>query len=477
MNATMSRTDKIAYRDLLEERGRRLRYNAIKRYKPYPKQAEFHAHGLKYDERCLGAGNQLGKTLAGSMESAYHLTGCYPDDWRGRVIPHANVGWVGGVTGEVIRDTTQKLLVGRLQRGPDELGTGSIPRDCIIDVVKGPMGDKGSLDHVKVRHKDRGISLAYFKSYATGREKWQGDTIDWYWYDEEPPYDIYSEGKTRTNKGQVGRFGWMTFTPLLGMTDVVNQFYKKPTSVQKLIMMTINDVGHYTDEEKKNIIAGYEDWELDARINGIPTLGSGRIFRYKEEDIRERHISDIPKHWALLNGLDFGWDHPQACVQIAWDKDEDVIHVIRGRKARETKPLEMWAMVRAWADGIPTAWPHDGFSHDKGSGKQLAEQYSDVGFDMHHEHTTHEEGGFGVEAALTEMHDRFSSKRLRVDEGLEEFWEEFRLYHRKNGVIVKLNDDFISALRYAIMMKRYAKSRAELEYVYEEPIFETDFPR
>jgi len=472
----MNKAEKIEYIGILEEKASRIKYNAIKQYKPYPKQAEFHAHGLKYNERCLGAGNQLGKTLAGSGEASYHATGLYPDDWKGRRFTKANVGWVGGVTGEVIRDTTQKLLVGRLQLGDDEMGTGSIPRHTIIDIVKGPMGEKGCLDHVKIRHVDRGISLIYFKSYATGREKWQGDTIDWVWFDEEPSYDIYSEGRTRTNKGQLGRFGWMTFTPLLGMTDVVNQFYKTPTRVQKLTMMTINDVTHYTDEEKENIIAGYEEWERDARINGIPTLGSGRIFRYKEEDIKEPHVSDIPKHWALLNGIDFGWNHPQAVVQIAWDKDEDIIHVIRGKKASETLPINMWMQCKAWAEGVPTAWPHDGFQHDKGSGKQLADQYSDAGFDMHHEHTTHEEGGFGVEAALTEMHERFASKRLRVDEGLGDFWDEFRLYHRKNGVIVKLNDDFISALRYAIMMKRFAQSRAELDYVYVEPDFGTDMP-
>ena len=413
------------------------------------------------------------------MEAAFHATGLYPDWWEGARFKKANVGWVGGVTGDTIRDTTQKLLVGRAQQGEDALGTGSIPKDCIIECAKSPHGGKDLLDHVKVRHVDGGVSVILFKSYAMGREKWQGDTIDWVWFDEEPPYDIYSEGKTRTNKGQLGRFTMLTFTPLLGMTDVVNQFYKTPTSAQHLTLMGIKDVDHYTDEEKKVIIEGYEEWEREARVNGIPILGSGRVFRYAEDKISEPHIASdqIPKHWALLNGLDFGWDHPQACVQIAWDKDNDVIHVLRGQKARETKPDEMWVRCRSWADEVPTAWPHDGFQHDKGSGLQLAEQYREAGFNMLHEHATHEEGGNGVEAGLVEMHERFASGRLKIDESLEDFWDEYRLYHRDNGKLVKERDDFISAVRYAIMMKRFAQTRAELEPAYVEPEFYSDMPR
>jgi hypothetical protein len=53
---------------------------------------------------------------------------------------------------------------------------------------------------------------------------------------------------------------------------------------------------------------------------------------------------------------------------------------------------------------------------------------------------------------------------------LADWFEEFELYHRKDGLIVKLNDDLISASRYALMMKRYATIRrqakplAEIEY-------------
>ncbi|KKK48751.1 hypothetical protein LCGC14_3141960, partial [marine sediment metagenome] len=37
------------------------------------------------------------------------------------------------------------------------------------------------------------------------------------------------------------------------------------------------------------------------------------------------------------------------------------------------------------------------------------------------------------------------------------WFEEMRLYHRKDGQIVKQYDDLMDATRYAFMMRRYAK--------------------
>ena len=60
---------------LLAEQERRITENRLGHYKPYPKQAEFHAAGATHRERLLMAGNQLGKTLAGGFEVAMHATG------------------------------------------------------------------------------------------------------------------------------------------------------------------------------------------------------------------------------------------------------------------------------------------------------------------------------------------------------------------------------------------------------------------
>ncbi|BAB49064.1 terminase large subunit domain-containing protein [Mesorhizobium japonicum] len=67
-----------------------------------------------------------------------------------------------------------------------------------------------------------GESVLSFKSFEKGREKWQGETLHGVWFDEEPPLDIYSEGLTRTNA--TSGITIVTFTPLLGMSDVVLLF-------------------------------------------------------------------------------------------------------------------------------------------------------------------------------------------------------------------------------------------------------------
>lgn len=200
----------------------------LAQYQPYPKQEQFHALGAEpRSERLFMAGNQLGKTWAGAYETAIHLTGRYPDWWRGAVFDKPVKAWVAGVTGESTRDNPQRLLI-----GPPQIegawGMASVPRETLKDTRRA-MGVANLLDSAIVKwggggDVQMGESILMFKAYEKGRQKWQGDTIDLLWCDEEPPADIYSEGRTRTQKGQRGTFTYITFTPLLGMSDVVAQF-------------------------------------------------------------------------------------------------------------------------------------------------------------------------------------------------------------------------------------------------------------
>ena len=59
------------------------------------------------------------------------------------------------------------------------------------------------------------------------------------------------------------------------------------------------------------------------------------------------------------------------------------------------------------------------------------------------------------------MVDRMQTGRLKVFEHLEDWFEEFELYHRKDGIVVKERDDLLSASRYALMSLRYARTEPE----------------
>ena len=209
-------------------------YNQLASYRPYLKQIGFHAAGKEHGERLLMAGNQLGKTLAGGMEWAMHLTGRYPDWWTGRVFDEPVRLWAAGVTAESTRDNPQRVLVGSPPQ-KERWGTGTIPHDALKRTTLSHFGSD-MIDMVVVRwggggDVQQGESVLAFKSYEKGRQKWQGETLDGVWFDEEPPLDIYSEGRTRC----MGRSGivMITFTPLLGMTDLVKLFLGE-TDIEKM---------------------------------------------------------------------------------------------------------------------------------------------------------------------------------------------------------------------------------------------------
>lgn len=211
---------------LEKEADRRRNTNRLRYYAPYAKQREFHSKGKTDSERLFMAGNQLGKTLSGAAEWAMHLTGRYPDWWEGQTFDKPVIMWAAGVTGESTRDNPQRVLIGPPTQ-EEAWGTGMIPKDALLDWDRA-MGVPNLLDNVTVRWGGGGdvtsISTLSFKAYEKGREKWQGPTLDGVWFDEEPPLDIYTEGLTRTNRGQRGQFVMITFTPLQGMSDVVRLF-------------------------------------------------------------------------------------------------------------------------------------------------------------------------------------------------------------------------------------------------------------
>lgn len=224
--------------------------------------------------------------------------------------------------------------------------------------------------------------------------------------------------------------------------------------------MTIDDAGHFTEAERKTIIDGYPAHEREARTKGIPTLGSGLIFPVLEESIIVQPF-DIPKIWPQIGGCDFGYDHPFGAARLAWDRDNDTIYVTANYRERQTTPIIHAASLRPWGDWLPWAWPHDGLQHDKGSGDQLAKQYRDQHLEMLPERATFDDGTNGVEAGISDMLQRMQTGRWKVFSTCGEWLEERRLYHRKDGKIVKERDDVISASRYALMMLRHAIVRPD----------------
>jgi phage terminase large subunit-like protein len=434
----------------------RRRFHSLDFYEPYEKQAEFHAAGATHRERLLRAGNQEGKTYAGAAETSYHLLGDYPPWWRGRRFNKATVGWCAGVTGVLVRDGPQRLLCGA-PGVSDAFGTGFIPRDRFNDKPSLARGVTDAYDTIQVKHVSGNISTLTFKSFEQGRPKFQSGTLDFGWLDEEPPADVYSECLARITA--TAGFLFITFTPLSGMSTVVARFLTEASPDRADIVMTIYDAKHISPEERAKIIAGYPAHEREARTMGTPMMGTGRIFMIADDTITEDDLTYIPEHWTKLWGIDFGIGHPFAAVLHAWDRDADVIHILKSHRVKDKLPIQHVQAMRAVAANVPVAWPQDG-TQRRDDGKPMSSHYKKHGLLMLPGHAKWDDGSNSTEAGVLEMQSRMESQRFKVARSLMigNWGDEFRNYHRDDkGLIVKTMDDLMSATRVGVMDKRHGK--------------------
>lgn len=181
----------------------------------YAKHLTFFKEGVNHRERCMMAGNRVGKTEGcGGYETTLHLTGLYPEWWEGKRFDKPINALAAGDTGTTTRDIIQAKLCGPAAR----LGTGLIPFTHLGDTTS-KQGVPGAFDLVQVKHEPTGgWSSLQFRSYDQGRVAFQGTERDVVWLDEEPPKDVYDECLLRTMT--TGGVVLCTFTPLNGLSEV-----------------------------------------------------------------------------------------------------------------------------------------------------------------------------------------------------------------------------------------------------------------
>jgi len=415
-------------------------------------------------------------SYSGAMEVAIHLTGLYPKWWRGKRYDHPVRIIAGGVTTERCRDIIQKELMGE-PSDPSAQGTGAIPKECIIRVVR-RAGIPNALSTIIVKHKSGKNSKVSIQSYESGKESWMGNNAHLVWLDEEPPQDIYSQA-LRAIVDLDGDL-MMTFTPENGVTEIVRQFTQEIAPHQYCQNATWDDAPHITEDVKKQMLASLPPHERDMRMKGIPMVGSGLVFSVPE-DLIEIQDFPIPDHWRRLSGIDFGYDHPTAWVNMAYDPEADIIYITQAVKIERTVITEIASILKKkGANKIPVAWPHDGLKHDITSGKTVSELYRLEGIKMLPEKFSNPpsmgeqegSGGIGIEAGIAFILDRMETGRFKVFKTCTEWFNEYRMYHRKNGKIVDRNDDLMAATRYASLSLRFAVTISDKFEVYKHEDFD-----
>lgn len=463
---TTKREMQIELIELLEEKARReKKFRYRKMFESlYDWQREFIKHTASYSETCLCAANRIGKTYTGTYIDAIHAMGDYPEGWDGHKFEHPPLIWCLGYSGEKCRDLLQKELFGiKTDAG---FSGGLIPADLIMS-YESMTGTPGAMRTVRVKHVSGGVSTVQFWSYSQGQHALMGDSVDWFHIDEEPrDQAIHPQVLTRTatgDKGKGGR-GILTFTPENGRTELVIKFMDSPGSGQYFMRKGWDDAPHLSEDVKTKLLDSFPAHQRDMRTKGLPMLGHGRIY-----DMSEGFISceafEIPDHWLLIGGMDFGYDHPQSQVKLAINPDSDEIYLTNAWKCSKVSANDAWGTTKHWQEGVPIAWPHDGLMHEKGrdDAKQQADHYADAGFNLLGERATWDGSSNSVEQGLYELRQRMQLGTFKVFQGCRDFFDEFLQYHRDDkGKIVKTRDDILDAVRYAYMMKRRAKAKGEI---------------
>ena len=424
----------------------------------YPKHIELINSSREYNQLLALGANRCGKTVLGAFAITCWLTGDYPSWWEGKRFDGPIDVWVAGISNKTVRDILQLELLGPI----DDLGTGMIPRDSIGKFSKAS-GVSDLMDVIDIKHVSGGMSTLGFKSYESGRKSFQGTAKHVVWLDEEvSDPEIFDECLLRTMT--VDGIVMMTFTPLFGMTQLVQDFMSsREDSGKKTVTITWDDCAHLTEKQKKEMFLALPPHQRDARSKGIPNLDSGAIYPVIEESFVIAPF-EIPKYWPRLYGMDVGWNWT-AVIWIAKDPESGVCYAISEHKQGEEKPLFHADAIKSrgkWIHGVIDPASRGRSQID---GIKLMDQYKDQGLIL-------EVANNAVEAGIYEVWEGLSSGKIKVFNSLVSFMDEFRIYHRDSkGKIAKKNDHLMDAFRYVIMSKD--KATTNLVKVADPYLFNT----
>lgn len=292
-----------------------IRYNANKLNfynkgkKVHKKQIAFHK--CKKRNRWVFGGNRSGKTECGAVEVVYLACGNHP--YRKNKVTS---GWVVSLSRQVQRDVAQRKILEYL------------PASYIEKIVMVSGGqdsaENGIIDFILVRSEQGGLSKIGFKSCDQGREKFQGASLDYVWFDEEPPFDIYIECKMRVLDRCGDIFG--TMTPLKGLTWVYNTIYLNDKNDKNVWyeMVEWADNPFLSKKEVANMTNSMSAEEIESRRYGKFMQNGGMVYNEFDESVNVVEPFEIPADWQDTISIDPGLHNPLSAHFYAVDYDGNV---------------------------------------------------------------------------------------------------------------------------------------------------------
>lgn len=266
--------------------------------KKHKKQMQFHKCNKK--NRWVFGGNRSGKTECGAVETVWLARGIHPYKKNKRVDC-----WVVSLSRQVQRDVAQSKILHYLRKSWIEA--------VVMESGRKDSAESGIIDFILVRNVFGTLSKIGFKSCDQGREKFQGASLDFVWFDEEPPYDIYKECKMRVmdKKGMI--FG--TMTPLKGLTWVYNEIYLNENRDDNVWTITMEwaDNPYLDKKEIEDMTKSMSEDELQSRRYGKFMQMGGLVYGEFDENIHVIDPFDVPKDWYDNISIDPGLNNPLSC--------------------------------------------------------------------------------------------------------------------------------------------------------------------
>lgn len=449
---------------LAAEYERRHKADKLKYYNAGPKihhkQVEFHKCPKR--NRWMLGGNRTGKTECGAAEAAYYARGNHPY----RTITRATEGWVVSLTNEVQRDVAQAKLLSYLNP------------EWIVD-VKMRIGrsddyEHGIIDYILVESVHGGVSRIGFKSCDQGRAKFQGTSLDYVWFDEEPPEEIYQECKMRVidRRGNI----WGTMTPLMGLTWVYDQIYMNEPGDEEVWCgsMQWSDNPWLSAEEIRNLESSMSEEEREARQYGRFVALSGLIYKEFNEQIHVIDPFPIPREWYDTISIDPGMEHPLSCHFYACDHDGTVYVIGEHYQAgwsveKHAKAITELARELDWpvnrSGKLSGIIDCAGMQRTLAAEKNVVELFGEQGIDLSPTSMQQKERWSGIQRVkqylqLRETDDKAAwprgKPRLFVFKTCPNMIKEFKSYRWKpdtDSEVIKLGDDAMDDLRYYIAQR------------------------
>lgn len=277
----------------------------------HQKQLAFHKCGKK--NRWVFGGNRSGKTECGAVESVYMARGIHPY----RQNKNNVFGWVVSLSQQVQRDVAQGKILSYINPSWIE--------DVTMLSGKKESLKYGVIDQIRIKNVFGGTSIIGFKSCDQGREKFQGSSLDFVWFDEEPPEDIYDECRMRVLDKRGDIFG--TMTPLKGLTFIHDKIYLNTENNPEVWceFMEWADNPYLDAQEIALLTKTLSNEQLESRRFGRFKASSGLVYPEFDEEIhvlKEPFV--IPKEWQDEISIDPGLNNPLSAHWFCVDYDGNV---------------------------------------------------------------------------------------------------------------------------------------------------------